>query len=206
MNCPYASNAFCAALTEPTREALCRGCSLKRYPEGYSFSVREFSSGWCLIAEGFLIYEKARPGARASGKTIDLPVRGSFGCVENTSPFCFDDSHRLYCMKDAVIATFNGQAVERLKRVDRAFSDSIYKNLLNFTTLNHLRFLEHVGFGSAEEAVGYVIGYLGGFGIRNLTHKQLAQICNLQRPTVTRVMQNLTRSEPELFQIKEKTD
>lgn len=199
MNCPYADNAFCAALSEPTRAMLCRGCSLRRYPKGYSFSVRDVSSGLYLTVEGLAVYEKASPGEDSRGKTIMPIVSGSICRQGKDSPFSLDSAHRLYCMLDTTIASFSNEAVNRLKRADSSFIDTLYSNLMDFIVFNSTGFLEHVGFGDAEDAVRYMIRFLGKYGIRDLTHEQLAQLCNLRRPTVTKAMQNLTRNEPELF-------
>lgn len=199
MNCPYAGNAFCAALTEPTREALCRGCSLRRYPKGYSFSLRDVSEGLHLTVEGLVVHEKAQPGETSRDKTLAVIIQGSLCRLGKDSPFCLDRTHRLYCMLDTTIASFSNEAVERMKRADFSFSDALYSNLKDFVVFNIAGFLEHVGFGDAEDAVRYMIRFLGKHGIRDLTHEQLAQLCNLRRPTVTKVMQNLIRNEPELF-------
>lgn len=199
MNCPYAGNAFCAALSEPTREALCRGCSLRRYPKGYSFSVRDVSSRMYLIVDGLLVYERAAPGRKEHGKTIEVHVRGSLCRLERNSPFSVDSAHRLYCMIETAIAFFDSKVVEQLWRADRSFSDAIYNNLMSFVLNNDMMFLEHVGFGDAEESVRFIIDFLGRYGIRDLTHEQIAQLCNRRRPTVTKVMKDLTRNAPELF-------
>lgn len=189
----YQNNLFIQSLPKDIRKSLDNKYTIRKFPKGYRFSVKDMSSLLYLIVDGLIVYSRSDDSAKEI-KTIEIAGPGSLSFLSEKSVFCTDGSHCLYCMLDTAIAVFDQGTVKRLKERDGRFAECMYDNLMNFVVKNDLAYYEKVGIGSAEEAVRFILDFCKEYRLPQLTHEQIAILTNRRRPTVTKVMNRILKA------------
>lgn len=202
MSCPYASNPFCAALTDETRAQLCAHCQMRKYAKGQRINYRYFDRLVAILLDGLMVFGEADPNN--SGKFVTSGL-SSCGGVISPGPLIggvWDAptaDRDILCPFDCTVAVIDTDFALSLFEENVSFIKTVYENIIEHCCHEKQRFFQGVGGRDAYAAVRYVVDYCRRKHIPPLTHEQIALLCNRSRPTVTENMHLLLRQEPELF-------
>lgn len=103
------------------------------------------------------------------------------------------------CLTDCTVAIFDGEYTKQLFDTDIAFVKALYQSIFQHCTLDKVAYVENVYQADAVEAVRYVLQLCRTYGISGLTHEQISILCNRRRPTVSKILAQLSKDEPSLF-------
>lgn len=210
MACPYEDNLFCKSMNPETREQLCGVCRIRTYPKGMVFSQRKWHDRLAVLAEGLTAigsFEQiGKPSAcRTSGiaSTGSILSLGSASLTEQpiyaqytlaTEDFYDRDN---VCVLDSAVAVFDNEMVSHLFATDIGFVQNLMLNLRYRCGMETGQFVFHQT--NAYQSVRFVVDYCNRHNVPELTHAQIALLCNRTRPVVTKMLQRLVAEEPELF-------
>lgn len=200
MSCPYAANSFCSAFSKELLGDLCACCRIKRYPQGQWLSHAYFKNDFVFLTEGLMVYtlpgdcsQKATTCGMISGGAL---IRADM--VLHITP-TLEEAYDILCMKECAAAFWDVDVVSQLYRQSESFRETVINTCFQTCTFEVGQMMKEVGGGSAYSAVRYVVKFCRDHGISQLTHDQIAMICNRSRPTTTNALHQLIKNEPELF-------
>lgn len=211
MACPYEDNLFCKSMDLSTREQLCAACHIRTYPKGMVFSQRKWHDRLAILAEGLTAIGSfehiGKPSTcRTSGiaSTGSILSLGSASLMEQSpiyAPYTsvtedFFDSDNV-CVLDSAVAVFDNEAVSHLFAHDINFVQNLMLNLRYRCGMETGQFVFYQS--NAYQSVRFVVDYCNRHNVPELTHAQIALLCNRTRPVVTKTLQRLVVEEPELF-------
>lgn len=200
MVCRYMHNGFCSALPDDIRDQLCASCRIKEYA---AKTIRELSywrRGPALLVDGFGIFGNTSKSQGQQFVSREFVHQGEFvswgeRIDQADDPCGVLDCFEFYCFTDCVIAFWDIDVFDRLYNNDIRFLKVMVKTFIN-------------GWGNAEEIMScttaydklhFYLDYCRHNGFNYATHEQIAVACNLSRQTVTKLMAEATKKEPELF-------
>lgn len=200
MTCPFSENSFCEGLSEELRARLCNHCCIKRFAKGQWLMRKYWENELALCVDGLLINGIVD---QQQGRFITngMMSRSYFVSYGNYA-FHFPDNYlneSILCMTECQIAVFDLEFIRELFETDVEFVRAVLSQNLCACSHGTLCMLREVGNGDAYAAVKYVCGFCKHHHVPIPTHEQIAMICNRSRPTVTKIMHELTQKEPELF-------
>ena len=208
--CRFAGNDYCATLPEELRVRMCEHCHIREYPKGTVFPVTKWRDRLAVLARGITMLgqfpDLERPTAcRTAGIATTGTILSLGGLIthENCPRDLAElDAYRMgeenICLLDTAVAVFDVEFVEELYRTDIAFVRSLLANTSWMCGIEGELF--HREQGSARSSVRYVVHLCKRKGLPQLTHAQIALICNRSRPVVTQELHRLLVEEPELFE------
>ncbi|MDO4548415.1 MAG: hypothetical protein Q4D04_09975 [Clostridia bacterium] len=201
MGCDFLSNPFCAGLPDELRAMLCPVCHIKRYAQGQYCSQEYWKNTFALLLDGLMIMGDVDP---ATGRilTNGIASRGTLisdgGLITGALAQAIEDRSVL-CLLDCSVATFSSVEIGRIFKSNMEFAVHVFENCMQNCSVEKSDMMREVGSKDAYAGVRYVIRYCRRHNIPQLTHAQIAMICNRSRTTVTEIMHKLIRAEPELF-------
>ena len=200
MTCPYSKNPFCSAFSAKLRDQLCACCHIKHYAQGQWLSHAYFKRDFALLAEGLMVYTQSgdKPQSTVTCGMISGGAIIRADAVLQIKPSS-EEVWEIFCMKDCFAAFLDVETVQRLYREEPSFQSRVIDTCFTTCTFEVGRMMREVSGGTAYSAVRYVIKFCRDHGIDQLTHDQIAMLCNRSRPTVTNALHQLIRNEPELF-------
>lgn len=194
------ANAFCSVLEPATRERLCAGCRIRSFPKGQVFPSGYWHKGMALILSGLLAAHTVDERGRVSVQSL-----GAAGDIIDVVGFFADEAvlgnsdRETSFVVDGAVALFDHDVICNLMENDFGFFREVARSCMRCCAIeSHEYFLEVAG-KDAHAAVAYVLRYAREHGIDFLTHEQIAFLSNLRRPTVTKIMHDLTLARPDLF-------
>lgn len=211
MSCPYKDNLFCGSMSPETREQLCAACHIRIYPKNMVFSQRKWHDRLAVLADGLTAiggFEQiGKPSAcRTSGiaSTGSILSLGMSSLMEHSPTYApyiqitedFYDSDNI-CVLDSAVAVFDNEVASRLFSTDINFVLNLMLNLRYRCGMETGQFVFYQS--SAYQSVRFVVDYCRRHGITELTHAQIALLCNRTRPVATKTLRQLIADEPELF-------
>lgn len=200
MNCPYADNYFCKnIMTDQIRPSMCKACRLRSFAKNQLLTIHYWSRAFTILVEGLIV---AGYQDDCSDKLLVTGI-ASAGDVVGAAKFFPDCPSEMTgrivhsVIKITTAAFDDGVLDEALD--DKAFSDNLIRYLFRLYWYGKEEFIRAIFARDVNTAVRFVIRYCVDHGIHNLTHEQIALICNRARPTVTNTLRDLTLEEPSLF-------
>lgn len=199
MSCPYETNSFCASLPASVKSKMCDACSLRKINKKRLMNVNCWDGYFVVLVKGLMIagYDKA-------DKLLVTGFANSGTIVGNSKAFKSlktDLQQRLIePINDCVVASFNEDFVYNLCKSHIELGTYILMNSLKHYWVEKEDVTRAINGRDAKAAVRFVLSYCKQQGIKDLTHEQIATMCNRARPTVSKIIQDLIREEPELFQ------
>lgn len=200
MSCPYSVNSFCSGLEPELRNMMCAHCHIKRFSKGQWLMRKYWADELALCVDGLLVCGVMD---QQQGKFISSGMMSrSYFVSYSDCIFALPEDYLnefMLCVTDCHIAVFDKAFVRHMYDTNLSFVRDVFSQSLCACSHGTLPMLREVGNGDAYAAVRYVCSFCKHFGIPILTHDQIAMICNRSRPTVTKIMHELTQKEPELF-------
>lgn len=204
MACSYGDNSFCASLPPDVRERLCAGCRVRSYDARSIHDLDYWRRGPALLVNGFAAFGSTADSRGKTFTTREWVRQGQFvnwgPCFNQADdPFCVLDCFELYCLTDCDIALWEQDVFQELYESDIRFLKCVIPAFI-------------AGWGNAEamlscetayDRLRYYLDFCRRVGSHYATHEQIAIACNLSRQTVTRLMSEIIRNEPELFEATE---
>ncbi|MDE8702677.1 hypothetical protein PZH32_06835 [Adlercreutzia equolifaciens] len=190
-NC--SDNFFCAQLPEPVRRRLCEHCVKTTHAQGTKLKV-DANRPW-IVLDGLLIStEQGKPASLSAPGQMNL---NETFIVDAATSLPFLDKHieknidQIYylCLRTTTLASVpNGVVHELLDDYD--FLRASWNNMTQLLTILS-SYTSAVYFGTAKDAVRYVVQLAESCGIDNLTHREIALMTGLNRTTVTKTMHEI---------------
>ena len=199
MDCEYRSNPLCSKLAQEGDCALCGKCWIRRYAKGQWLQRRYWGDDLAICLDGMMAMGELQDGHLI---TRGLACGGfilNYGVISDRLPRDYVEES-LFCVTDCVVASFPPDIVGALMRDDIGFVRAVMGICLENCSRVTLPLFRSVGNGDAYEAIRYICLFCREHGIPQLTHEQIALVCNRSRPTVTKELHKLLRNEPEIFQ------
>jgi len=199
MDCPYANNGFCSRLTPELRKKLCGACTRINYPAGNVLSTNNWSDAFTVLVDGFII--SADPKANDDGSFVPLEIIGSghFLTVPQQWTSVRWKNISSFVILKSTVAMFDRGCAEELFSHDMDFVKAVCEGYIIGYHEMAAAFQE-IGCSGAHSAVRYILQFCRTHGVPQLTHAQIALAAGLTRPTVTKTIHELLKTEPELFQ------
>lgn len=196
--CQYAGNSFCAALKQHQREALCADCRIRSYAANQLHELAYWKRGPALLVEGFIVLGGTEDDPEAQGfRAREYVHAGEFVCFGNI--FGTDEAYpfvdRGLCLTDCSLALLDYNVFQLLLNTDLNFCRKIATVCCTGWGVAE----QHLDCDTAYKKVRFFLDYCHQNGLPHFTHEQIAVACNLSRQTVTKLMGELTKSEPGLF-------
>jgi hypothetical protein len=203
MDCPYCTNSFSSVLTPELKKILCDSCTKIRYPAGNIFNWYNWNDTFTVLVDGFII--SADPDANSEGAFVPLELLGSGNFLATPQSWTSVRWKNVpsFVILDSVIAIFDRRRVEDLYKNNIDFVRAVCEGYMVQYNEMAMAFQE-IGGKDARAAVKHVLNFCRNHGIPQLTHAQIALAAGLTRPTVTKTIHELLKTEPELFQPKAK--
>lgn len=200
MSCPFSNNAFCSELSPQTRELLCAQCQLLRIESGQYIPTYMRASRVLILLEGLIVKlemedvsKKMVPSGMSCNASI---ICGSYQIDPQTYPA---DSRETLCVTPCHIASFDAAFMKRLFNENSEFQTAVHRNMFRMCSYEKQYMIRDIVHGTAYTAVRFMVTYCRNHKLPLLTHEQIAFICGLSRPTVTKTLHEITQKEPELF-------
>lgn len=202
MNCPYEDNSFCKKLSAQTLSGLCRHCTHKKFAQGQQLSETYFSRKMILVLDGMLTKMELDPTTQKM-TTSGIGSCGSLfslGDLLPASALIPEDNRTSICVTECTVASFDIQYAHQLFDTNIEFVRNCFENTFQFCVREKAIMMRDIGRGDVYSAVRYVVKFCRDHRIAPLTHEQIAMVCSRSRPTVTSILHQLIKKEPELFQ------
>jgi len=199
MDCLY-QNIFCSQFCGTTKIQLCNHCNIRYYMRNQRLSGNYWNEDLAICLDGLMIFgnhdlEKNRiltNGIATAGSIINV---GNYYDIKRKEI----EQRSILCVIDCIVAVFDSEFISRLFNENIEFVKTVYRYSLRSCIYEKIEMMNAIGNGTAYDAVRYVCRFCKKYNIDSLTHEQIALICNRSRPTVTEIMHQLTKNEPELF-------
>lgn len=199
------NNAFCGKLDPELRRELCKRCVKTTLAANSSVSLNHESfvlplRGLCCMTGGDRVISILPQGDFAFSPSLDPESWREFEgySVNKSVERKYLESSRLAAITNTECAMFREEYVRELW-VNSDFTRALLANWLR--GIQHLILFDlEIYRADAYHAVRYTLMFARSQGLRGLTHAQIAFLTGLGRSTVTRVMQELTIAEPDLFE------
>ena len=204
-----AMNGFCATLRESDRAILCANCVRRDIVRGATLFKQESTQSIYVLVEGLLVadtpfdqasyFEGSRPGmgimARGSVFSCDL-LCASEG--PDTYPYYLEHKDtNAVAYSNSVLGRWPLPAVKKLFGTSIDFANKLFcKNIEMFGLT--CEFASALRPGNAEDSIKYLLCFGKTYGIE-LTHQQIADLTQRNRATVSRIMADLPRKDPEFI-------
>ena len=199
MDCPYIKNSFFSNLTPELRNKLCGACNRITYPAGNVLSTQTWNDTFTVLVDGFIISASSRGSDDGSFIPLELIGCGHFLTVPQQWAHVRRDNVSSFVILKSTVAIFDRACIEDLYDSDIDFVKAICKGY-DVGYHEMAAAFQEIGCSSAQSAVKYVLQFCRTHGIPQLTHAQIALAAGLTRPTVTKTIHELIKTEPELFQ------
>ena len=199
MSCPYINNDFCKRLSSETRAEVCAHCTIKQFAQGQHLSEEYFAHKYVLILEGMMVKMELDPLTQKM-TTSGIGCRGaifSIGDVFQLPLQLTQEERTSICISDCVAAVFDMDFVRHLYQTNVEFVRISYQNSYHYCIREKAVMMRDIGRGDVYRGIRYVVKYCKEHGIPQLTHEQIALVTSRSRPTVTSVMHQLIKQEPE---------
>lgn len=208
-HCPYAGNAFCASLPSETRGLLCEHCHIRIYPKGMLFPQSKWKDRFAILAQGLMaLGQFDQPERPSSCQTTGIACNGTLLSVgplyseANLSYSMFfemcneEENWENICIEECHVATFDSETIRALYRSDIGFVQNLFWASTCTCAYEGELFMQ--AQTSAYSSVKYVLDFCRRNQVPELTHAQIALICNRARPVVTNEIHAiLQESQPE---------
>lgn len=198
MRCPYGANAFCASLAPDLRARLCQACETRRCPSGSLIDATDFRETFAVLLDGFVVSTYADS---ADSKPISPMELLGDGHVL-TTPRAWQTREPMpmtaFVICDSAVALFNHASIEVLDDTSLDFAWALFDALRRKQEETALALMT-MGSKDARCAIAHVLAFCQRHRIGQLTHAQIALATGLARPTVTKAMGDLIKTEPDLF-------
>lgn len=201
MDCPYGENLFCAGLPRALREGLCAHCSIRQFRKGQFIFQQYWQVTPALLLSGLMVFGNEDPEGHAR-----IISNGAATPSSILSPGALIDiwdtpsgRREVLCLTDCAAAIFDGDYAKHLFDTDITFAKALYQNILQHCSLDKVAYVKNVYEADASAAVRYVLQFCRAHGVTGLTHEQISILCNRRRPTVSKILTQLSRDEPALF-------
>lgn len=202
-------NSFCASLRERDRAELCKHCTLRKVPRGAPMFKEDMQTSIFILLEGFLVGDVA-----FSEKEYFLGHRPGLGILTAGDVFSCDlvfsptvpDEYEYYlkhsdnnsvAFVDCTMARFPLGAVKDLCAKSIDFLGKLFQINIEMFGLT-CEFASALRGGSVESSVRYLLCFEAERGLE-LTHEQIASLCRRNRTTVSKILADLPRSDPEFM-------
>ena len=201
---PCARNPFCASLPEETLGKLCPWCVQTDVPAGH-VNPHPYRSPSLLVDGSLIVLANGRmqtlviPGQLMLVPDLAHDARHPLGLsVAESVSFTNAQTHDY--LLPSTLASFPKAVVDELLETDLPFVKATLRTFKEQSALmSYLSVLFYQR--DAAEAVRYTLVLLRELGISGLTHGQIARIAGRNRVTVTRILGELTASDPDLVKV-----
>ena len=176
LNCPYCTNAFCAAFDSGTRLRLCGGCHIKKYAGGQRLSMRYWGDCLSVLLDGLTISGEVD----SSGSKFVTSGLACGGTIISAKRFldpqaATNDAFEVLCLSSCTVAVFDASLIHELLETNVSFMKIFYHQKLNFCGKETNEFLRETGSKDAYAAVRFVVKYCAQHNLPPLTHLQPPQ-------------------------------
>jgi hypothetical protein len=180
---------------------MCEHCRIRTLNRGQLLNVNYWDGSFVVLVRGLLIagYDETGDEMFVTGFASNGAIVGNSKAFKNLKT---DLQGRLInCITKCTTAVFNEDFVYDLCKTDPDHQLGTYILLSSLKTywVEKEDITRTVNGKDARAAVRFVVKYCNDHQIPQLTHEQIALMSNRARPTVSKIMQELLRSEPELF-------
>lgn len=201
-DCRFQSNQFCAKLSSELREELCGMCSIKRYARHQCLMQSYWDGKMVLLLDGMMVCGQRDP---ETGKFLTTGMAHA-GTLVSTDRLFEEGSipksisnRDIICMFDCAVASFESGRIKLLLERYPDLMRLAFSSCLTVCGHEKNAMVHAFSSSNVSDSVRYVVKYCRDHRLPQMTHEQIALISNHSRPTVTRSMQDLVKSEPELF-------
>ena len=201
---PCARNPFCASLPKETLGKLCPWCVQTDVLAAH-VNAHPYRSPSLLVEGALAAFTDGRlqtiviPGQLMLVPDLAHDARHPLGLsVAESVSFTNSQTHEY--LLPSTLASFPNAVVDELLETDLPFVKGILRTFKEQSAMtSYLSVLLYQR--DAAEAVRYTLVLLRELGIAGLTHGQVARIAGRNRVTVTRILGELTVSDPELVKV-----
>ena len=177
---------------------MCPKCRLRSFAKSQLLTISYWTGTFTVLVDGLLVTGYQEDG---SDKLHTTGVASAGAIVGNSK--AFSDAPRdmvdriVCCITKCTTAVFDENYVYSLCQKNNKLGVYILRH--SFQSYWYEKEELFSSKRNTYAAVRLVVKYCNERGRPPLTHTQIAQICNLARPTVTRTLHDVLCREPELF-------
>lgn len=194
MACGHAACIFASTLNGADCARMCALCHVKHYARGQNFEANAWENFIVLTLEGIMI--DLKPINEDRRITVGIRTPGSLSGLEGLFPDAdpeIMEPGTVGCLTECRAALFPAAELREMIRLHPAVLHPILRSSVLRQMKDRTDMLLYLGFGDARTSVSYVLNYLRAHDLENLTHEQIALICNRSRQTVTAALNALQR-------------